>query len=119
MIALRRQQYFLYNLGFLICSYDRNFINVPPRCSTNGTWLSPFLASLPSALRAGQSLRRYVDSDMFYIHLLNVGLLFFVPSLEAVLTDMRSLANMQPLLYFTSCIGIVSVPALVRGQIRL
>jgi hypothetical protein len=57
------QSYFLYNLGFMICSvgvipllyvilnlvqWHLNFNGVPPRCDTNGTWLSPILASLPS-----------------------------------------------------------------------
>jgi hypothetical protein len=42
------QSYFIYNLGFLICTWHRNFDNVPPRCSTNDTWTSPLLASLPS-----------------------------------------------------------------------
>ena len=51
---------------------NRSFQNVPPRCSTNATWVSPVLASLPSAIRASQSIRRYIDSDGFYIHLLNV-----------------------------------------------
>jgi hypothetical protein len=37
------------------------------------TWLSPFLASLPSIFRLGQSIRRFVDSDGVRIHAFNAG----------------------------------------------
>lgn len=55
--------YALYNIGFLVCVYHRNWEGVPPACSTNETWASPILAALPNFWRFGQSLRRFVDSD--------------------------------------------------------
>lgn len=61
--------YAVYNLGFLYCTYSKGWpTNVSSVCSTNQTWTSPVLASLPAVWRLGQSLRRYIDSDGVGIH---------------------------------------------------
>ncbi|KAL8281446.1 hypothetical protein RQP46_006130 [Phenoliferia psychrophenolica] len=66
--------YSVYNLGFLSCTYDHSWPNnVADICSTNNTWTSAALASLPALWRLGQSIRRYIDSDGVTIHLLNAG----------------------------------------------
>ncbi|KAI5475192.1 SPX and EXS domain containing protein [Pseudohyphozyma bogoriensis] len=66
--------YVFYNFGFLICTYGHHWANdVNMVCSTNLTWTSPVLASLPAGIRLGQSIRRYFDSDGLIIHLLNAG----------------------------------------------
>ncbi|BGP02696.1 EXS family protein/ERD1/XPR1/SYG1 family protein [Rhodotorula toruloides ATCC 204091] len=66
--------YSVYNLGFLYCTYNHGWApNVQQTCSTNKTWTSAVLASLPPFWRLGQSIRRYVDSDGMYLHLLNAG----------------------------------------------
>lgn len=60
--------------GFLYCTYSHGWApNVHQTCSTNKTWTSAALASLPPLWRLGQSIRRYVDSDGMYLHLLNAG----------------------------------------------
>ncbi|KAL8291362.1 hypothetical protein RQP46_002340 [Phenoliferia psychrophenolica] len=66
--------YCMYNLGFLYCTYSHRWPdNVQAICSTNETWSSAILASLPAVWRLGQSIRRYFDSDGLTIHLLNAG----------------------------------------------
>ncbi|GAA99322.1 hypothetical protein E5Q_06017 [Mixia osmundae IAM 14324] len=63
--------YVFYNFGYLVCAYSRHFTDVPPRCGTNDTMLSFALAAIPALARAGQSVRRYVDSDGELIHMAN------------------------------------------------
>ena len=47
----------------LVCAYKNHFgADTNAVCSTNATWVSPILASLPSIWRLGQSIRRYADS---------------------------------------------------------
>lgn len=54
----------IYNLGFLYCTYSHGWPNdVQSICSTNKTWTTAVLASLPPFFRLGQSIRRYIDSD--------------------------------------------------------
>lgn len=53
----------LVNRGFLFCTYHHGWPNdVQAICSTNSTWASAVLASLPAFWRLGQSIRRYIDS---------------------------------------------------------
>ena len=55
--------YTAINLGFLVCAYTHHFApDVGSTCSTNRTWATPVLASLPYLWRLGQSFRRYADS---------------------------------------------------------
>ncbi|GAA5941117.1 hypothetical protein JCM1841_003062 [Sporobolomyces salmonicolor] len=66
--------YSVYNLGFLYCVYNKGWPSETESiCSTNRTWTTPVLASLPPFFRLGQSLRRYLDSDGLVLHLLNMG----------------------------------------------
>ncbi|GAA5878523.1 hypothetical protein JCM16303_002109 [Sporobolomyces ruberrimus] len=66
--------YSIYNLGFLYCTYSKGWPNdVQSICSTNKTWTTAVLASLPPFFRLGQSIRRYIDSDGLTLHLLNAG----------------------------------------------
>ncbi|GAA5989572.1 hypothetical protein JCM10908_000534 [Rhodotorula pacifica] len=66
--------YSLYNLGFLECTYNHHWqANVFDVCSTNKTWTTAILASVPPFLRLGQSIRRYFDSDGAFLHILNAG----------------------------------------------
>ncbi|GAA6010693.1 hypothetical protein JCM11491_002899 [Sporobolomyces phaffii] len=66
--------YSIYNLGFLYCTYNKGWPNdVQSICSTNKTWTTAVLASLPPFFRLGQSIRRYIDSDGLTLHLLNAG----------------------------------------------
>ncbi|GAA5907650.1 Syg1p [Sporobolomyces salmoneus] len=66
--------YSIYNLGFLYCTYSHGWPNdVQSICSTNKTWTTAVLASLPPFFRLGQSIRRYIDSDGLTLHLLNAG----------------------------------------------
>ncbi|GAA5959606.1 hypothetical protein JCM3765_007215 [Sporobolomyces pararoseus] len=66
--------YSIYNLGFLYCTYNKGWPNdVQSICSTNKTWTTAVLASLPPFFRLGQSIRRYIDSDGLSLHLLNAG----------------------------------------------
>lgn len=61
-------------LGLLVCAYNNSWSpDVGSICSTNSTWVTPVIASLPAAWRLGQSLRRYLDSDGLMIHMLNAG----------------------------------------------
>jgi len=54
----------VYNLGFLYCTYNHGWgPSTFDVCSTNRTWTSAVLSSLPPFFRLGQSVRRYVDSD--------------------------------------------------------
>lgn len=56
--------YSVYNLGFLWCTYSHHWqADVFSVCSTNKTWTTAVLASLPPFWRLGQSIRRYFDSD--------------------------------------------------------
>lgn len=62
------------NLGFLVCAYTHHFApDVGGTCSTNRTWATPVLASLPYLWRLGQSFRRYADSREVKTHLVNAG----------------------------------------------
>lgn len=64
----------MYNFSFLICTYRLGWpSDVQEQCSTNSTWASAGLASLPAFWRLGQSIRRYIDSDGLGIHMLNAG----------------------------------------------
>ncbi|GAA5851252.1 hypothetical protein JCM8547_004184 [Rhodosporidiobolus lusitaniae] len=66
--------YSVYNLGFLYCTYNHGWpSNTMSVCSTNKTWSTPILSALPAFWRLGQSIRRYLDSDGVYLHLLNAG----------------------------------------------
>ncbi|GAA5901324.1 hypothetical protein JCM5296_006760 [Sporobolomyces johnsonii] len=66
--------YSVYNLGFLYCAYNKGWpSDTESVCSTNKTWTTAVLASLPPFFRLGQSLRRYLDSDGLVLHLLNMG----------------------------------------------
>ncbi|GAA6063122.1 hypothetical protein JCM10212_002325 [Sporobolomyces blumeae] len=66
--------YSIYNLGFLYCTYSHGWPgNAQSICSTNKTWTSAVLASLPPFFRLGQSVRRYIDSDGLTLHMLNAG----------------------------------------------
>ncbi|KAG0659046.1 hypothetical protein C6P46_005342 [Rhodotorula mucilaginosa] len=66
--------YSLYNLGFLYCTYSHHWqADVYSVCSTNKTWTTAVLASLPPFWRLGQSIRRYFDSDGAFLHVLNAG----------------------------------------------
>ncbi|GAA5929981.1 hypothetical protein JCM3775_004478 [Rhodotorula graminis] len=66
--------YSVYNLGFLYCTYSHRWPDdVFSTCSTNSTWTTAVLSSLPPFFRLGQSIRRYIDSDGMYLHLLNGG----------------------------------------------
>lgn len=66
--------YTFFNFGFLICAYQHHWApNVNQVCSTNNTWATPVLASVPAAIRFLQSLRRYYDSDGLRIHALNAA----------------------------------------------
>ncbi|GAA5943461.1 Syg1p [Sporobolomyces koalae] len=66
--------YSIYNLGFLYCTYSKGWPdNAQSICSTNKTWTSAVLASLPPFFRLGQSIRRYIDSDGLTLHLMNAG----------------------------------------------
>jgi len=54
----------VYNLGFLYCTYSHRWPDdVFSTCSTNSTWTTAVLSSLPPFFRLGQSIRRYIDSD--------------------------------------------------------
>jgi len=66
--------YSITTLGLLVCTYNHSWSpDVVSVCSTNSTWATPVLASLPAAWRLGQSIRRYIDSDGLTIHMLNAG----------------------------------------------
>lgn len=55
--------YTSYNLGLIVCAYKERFgSDVNSVCSTNSSWASPILASLPYIWRMGQSIRRYTDA---------------------------------------------------------
>lgn len=55
--------YTAYNLGLLVCAYTHHFnLDTNAVCSTNITWASAILASLPYMWRLGQSFRRYHDA---------------------------------------------------------
>lgn len=66
--------YTSYNLGLIVCAYKEYFASdVNSVCSTNRSWASPVLASLPYLWRLGQSFRRYADARDVYTHLVNAG----------------------------------------------
>jgi hypothetical protein len=79
----------VYNLGFLYCTYNKGWPDdAMSVCSTNKTWTTAILSAVPAFIRLGQSVRRYLDSDGLYLHLLNACVLFFPssPSARPMLT---------------------------------